>query len=893
MARRAAPASEPDADFDAFAARVREISALVLIGIGLYMLLALVSFRLPDPGAETIPRGVFNLGGSFGHTVASGLLLVFGKASWLLFLFLVGYGLSVFMGVRIERLVLKVLGVVVFTSMVSILLAGADGLAGASAQSPHGAGGRLGAVLSPRLAHAFGGPGRLMIVVFGALVALVLATEWLLSSLLRRGAGRVGTLVERARAMRPALAGVSEVDEEAPRPRRRRGRAATADADSDGDADSDSDEAGQGRVRGRRKNTAVATEPSDDVDAEEVTPVARGRRRVRLDESSDVAEGSQTETDEAEVDAEEESPPADADADADADTAAAAKSAPRRVAPRVLTRPKPPAPKKRALGVQPTLPFDTVYPFPPIDLFREREVDDDDANSQAIERNCEAIERKLGSFGIGTKVVHASSGPAVTQYELRLDEGIKVSRVASFEPDLAAALKAVSVRVVAPIPGKDTVGIEVPNEHRQMVFMRELIEIDRERPGMAIPLFLGKDVGGESLVEDLARMPHLLIAGTTGSGKSVCINAILLSILMTRSPKQVRMVLIDPKMVELQAYKNVPHLACDVVTNMKKAPGVLQWAVDEMERRYAMLSAAGVNHIASFNKLGQSELENRLQRPVKPDEVQLAYMVLVIDELADLMAVAQVEVEESIQRLAQKSRAVGLHVILATQRPSTDVITGVIKANLPCQIAFKVNRKIDSRVILDSNGAEKLLGHGDMLYVPPGANKLVRAQGAFVADSEIHKVVSFLEEKGQKPAFIPDLVQTKTGSQRGPKDKDDLYEKAVEVILGQQRGSATLLQRALAVGYTRATRLLELMEEDGLVGAFNGSKSRDVLMTLDEWKAREEAIAEELAAHDGADDAGAAGDEEAMAPAEDDGLDGDEWDEGPGDDETDGSEDED
>jgi S-DNA-T family DNA segregation ATPase FtsK/SpoIIIE len=345
-------------------------------------------------------------------------------------------------------------------------------------------------------------------------------------------------------------------------------------------------------------------------------------------------------------------------------------------------------------------------------------------------------------------------------------------------------------------------------------------------------------------------MPHLLIAGTTGSGKSVCINAILLSILMTRSPRQVRLILIDPKMVELQAYKAVPHLACDVVTNMKKAPGVLQWAVDEMERRYALFSAAGVNHIASFNKLGHKELESRLQRPLPAEEAQLAYMVLVIDELADLMAVAQSEVEESIQRLAQKSRAVGLHVILATQRPSTDVITGVIKANLPCQIAFKVNRKIDSRVILDANGAEKLLGHGDMLYVPPGANKLVRAQGAFVSDSEIQRVVQFLEDKGQRPAFLPDLVQTKTGSRRGPSERDDMYDKAVEVILGQQRGSATLLQRALAVGYTRATRLLELMEEDGLVGPFNGSKSRDVLLTLDDWRTREQAIAEELEALD-------------------------------------------
>jgi S-DNA-T family DNA segregation ATPase FtsK/SpoIIIE len=850
--KASAAAPSPSPEFEAFAARAREVVAIVLIGLGLYMLLALVSFRLPEPGSEVIPRGVHNLGGSFGFVVGSGLLLVFGKAAWLLFVFLIGYGVSLFLGMRIERLVLKVLGVIVFTAMVAILLAGADGLAGASAQSPHGAGGRLGAVLSPRLAHAFGGPGRLMIVIFGALVALVLATEWLISSLLRRSVGGVGVLVDRARTLRPAYAGVQEEVE-------------AADAEQDEPAR-------------RRRRAPRQAEADDDDAAEDTAEPVPPRTRVKLTPALSALDGEAL----AEPDG-DDGDDDEVDLSTDATAPAATKPiAPRRVlAPRAATRPKPPAPKKRGLGVQPTLPFDTVYPFPPIDLFREREPDDDDDNTAAIERNCEAIEKKLASFGLGAKVVHASTGPAVTQYELRLEEGIKVSRVVSFEADLAAALKAVSVRVVAPIPGKDTVGIEVPNEHRQLVFMRELMESDRERQGMAIPLFLGKDVGGEPLVEDLARMPHILIAGTTGSGKSVCINAILLSILMTRSPKQVRMVLIDPKMVELQAYKNVPHLACDVVTNMKKAPGVLQWAVDEMERRYAMLSASGVNHIASFNKLGQAELEKRWQRPAKPEEVQLAYMVLVIDELADLMAVAQVEVEESIQRLAQKSRAVGIHVILATQRPSTDVITGVIKANLPCQIAFKVNRKIDSRVILDSNGAEKLLGHGDMLYVPPGANKLVRAQGAFVSDAEIHKVVGYLEEKGQKPAFIPDLVQTKTGSKRGPRDKDDMYDKAVEVILGNQRGSATLLQRALAVGYTRATRLLELMEEDGLVGAFNGSKSRDVLMTLDEWKAREEAIADELAtADESLSEASPAYEPDSEASTEHDESDGDDGDQG-------------
>jgi len=285
---------------------------------------------------------------------------------------------------------------------------------------------------------------------------------------------------------------------------------------------------------------------------------------------------------------------------------------------------------------------------------------------------------------------------------------------------------------------------------------------------------------------------------------------------------------------------------------------VLQWAVDEMENRYALLSGAGVNHIRSYNRLGQLELQKRTKKDVEPDRVQLPYIVIVIDEFADLMNVAQNEVEESIQRLAQKSRAVGMHVILATQRPSSEVITGIIKANLPCQIAFKVNRRIDSRVILDANGAEKLLGYGDMLYVPPGGGVMMRAQGAFVAEDEMQAVVRFLEEQGQQPNFLPALVQTQSSSRQGMAERDALYREAVEVILGQQRGSATLLQRALSVGYTRATRLLEMMEEDGLVGAFVGSKSREVLLSLDEWKAREAAMAAELEAIDGEDAATAA-----------------------------------
>ncbi len=791
--------------------RAREVLALALCGVALYGMLCLATFRLRDLDGAIPSGGMQNLGGAVGYYLAWGFARALGLAGWIPFLLILVGALLLFLGRGIERLTVKVLGTIVFAAMIAILFAGGDGLAGVREATPHGAGGVFGAFVSPRLQAAFGGTGRLLLVGFGALVSFLMATEWMFSQLLvstvraadsiwRRVARRpapaavgpdVAELMERA-VSEPASPAVPEVEIKQRRSSRRRD-------ESDGETTADGAEVPS--VEGLPVSAVSPPEPGPAAQAA-TTPLERAEPR-----------------------------------------AAAVPAA----LPVVIQRPRPPRPKPRKKPAgQSTLPFDD-YPFPPIELFQEAVTSDLSATSEFLSRSGQAILGKLANFGIQAEIVAASVGPAVTQYELRLADSIRVNKIVGFESDLAAALKAVSVRVVAPIPGKDTIGIEVPNAERQKVFMRDLLEQFGRSESHAIPLYLGKDVAGNAIVEDLARMPHLLISGTTGSGKSVCINTILLSILMTRTPSQVKLILLDPKMVELQAYKRVPHLCCDVVTNMKKAPGVLQWAVDEMENRYALLSAAGQNHIRNYNRLGQQELAKRLQREPDPERVHLPYIVIVIDEFADLMNVAQNEVEDLIQRLAQKSRAVGMHVILATQRPSSEVITGIIKANLPCQIAFKVNRRIDSRVILDANGAEKLLGFGDMLYMPPGGGSLLRAQGTFVADDEMHAVVRFLEEHGQEPDFNPALVQTQTSSRPSIADSDERYREAVEIVLGQQRGSATLLQRALAVGYTRATRLLELMEEDGLVGPFVGSKSREVLMTLDEWKAREEQMAEAMA----------------------------------------------
>jgi S-DNA-T family DNA segregation ATPase FtsK/SpoIIIE len=793
--------------------RGREIRALLLVGACLYALLAIGTFTeapVTPPGeSAAIPReGLENAGGSFGYVISAGMLYVFGIAAYLPCLFVLLFGVIRLLGHQVGRLILKALGVVVLTALVATLVSPTQ--SATATEWPWGIGGKFGYNMSPKLFSAFGGSGRILILVFGVIIAFLLATEWAFSALVLRGYRSAARGVAKVRAFRSADDEDDEEEEE-------------EDEDED-EEEEDEDE----------------DEDDEEEDEEDEAPVPKKKRAAAGKKAKGRASGL-PETSKAPQ-------PGKVEGDTVPTAAVPVRPKPKRRTPVKINRPK------KVVTNHPSLPFDAVYPFPPIDLFQEPPPPDGVLSEEQVRKNAAAIERRLAAFKIESSVVGVSPGPAVTQYELRLAEGIKVSKIVSFEADLAGALKAVSVRVVAPIPGRDTVGIEVPNDSRQIVVLRELLESGVSTESFAIPLYLGRDVAGDPIIQDLAKMPHVLIAGTTGSGKSVCINTILLSILMTRTPNQVRLILIDPKMVELQIYAKVPHLACPVVTNMKKAPGVLNWAVEEMEKRYSMLSAARTNHISSYNKLGQEELSKRLGRSVPHGDVEIPYIVLVIDELADLMGVAAKDVEEYIQRLAQKSRAVGIHVILATQRPSTDVVTGVIKANLPCTIGFQVNRKVDSRVILDSNGAEKLLGHGDMLYIGPSSHSAQRAQGAFVSEEEIHRVVGYLESEGAQQAFIPDLVQTQTATRRKAKERDELYEQAVEIILGQQRGSATLLQRALSVGYTRATRLLELMEQDGLVGSHNGSKSREVYLTLEEWQVQEEAIAEELASSEGDED---------------------------------------
>jgi S-DNA-T family DNA segregation ATPase FtsK/SpoIIIE len=465
----------------------------------------------------------------------------------------------------------------------------------------------------------------------------------------------------------------------------------------------------------------------------------------------------------------------------------------------------------------------------------------------------QTLERTFQEFGLNIQVVEVDTGPVITQFELSLEAGLRLSKVSALADDLAIALRVPSVRVVAPIPGKNTVGVEVPNDKQVMVRLRELLEsCPQDRGEKRIPLYVGKDVSGRPLVVDMTKMPHLLIAGRTGTGKSVCLNALILSILMTRTPDEVKMLMIDPKMVELSPYRRVPHLMHPVITDMKKAEAVLAWAVDKMEERYDLLARAGVRHLDGYNKLGRDEILNRLGLdPDDPEDMleaeavpeKMPYIVIVADEMADMMMTSGKDVESHIIRLAQKSRAVGIHLVLATQKPTVDVITGLIKSNLPARISFQVASRTDSRVVLDEMGAERLLGNGDMLFLTPGTSNVIRAQGAYVSDEEVGTIVDFYS--AYEPQYSQELARLKVapaGGGKGGEDlggsdhRDELYEQAVEVVLREQMGSVSRLQRFLGIGYGRAARLIDYMAEDGLVGDYNGSKAREVLYTLEEWE---------------------------------------------------------
>ena len=488
------------------------------------------------------------------------------------------------------------------------------------------------------------------------------------------------------------------------------------------------------------------------------------------------------------------------------------------------------------------------YALPPLELLAEPEYSFAAVQGRVVKAKAAALEKLLAEFSVNAQVVTADTGPVVTMFELELGAGVKVSRIAALANDMARALGAGAVRVVAPMPGKHTIGIEVPNSEKEKVRIKDMMQLAGDRPtGMQIPLFLGKDSAGEALVSDLTEMPHLLIAGTTGSGKSVCINSIITGILLTKRPDEVKLILIDPKMVEMTLFNTVPHLMCPIVTETQRAVQILEWATVKMDERYALLAEARVKNIAEYNSLGAEEIINRFDPSNSEEEAKipkrLLYIVIVIDELADLMMTAAKEIEAYIVRLAQKSRAVGIHIVLATQRPQATVVTGLIKSNMPTRIGFRVAAKMDSRIILDQNGAETLLGEGDMLFLKPGTSDLVRAQGTFVDELEVRRIVKHLKEIAE-PQFHPELTQL---NQVDASDmvRDELFDDAVQIVLETKRGSVSLLQRRLSVGYARASRMIEMMAASGILGEYKGSQAREVTMTPEQWQRMRERMQRE------------------------------------------------
>jgi S-DNA-T family DNA segregation ATPase FtsK/SpoIIIE len=484
-------------------------------------------------------------------------------------------------------------------------------------------------------------------------------------------------------------------------------------------------------------------------------------------------------------------------------------------------------------------------PLPPLKLLDEATREGPQVGPETLEFTSRLIEKKLSDFGVAVKVLAAYPGPVITRYEVEPAVGVKGSQIVNLVKDLARALSVVSIRVVETIPGKSCMGLEIPNPHRQTVRLSEILGSEAYHAlHSPLALALGKDIAGNPVVADLARMPHLLVAGTTGSGKSVALNAMILSLLYKSELRQVRLILIDPKMLELSVYQDIPHLLAPVVTDMKHATNALSWCVAEMDRRYKLMNWLGVRNLSGFNhKIAEAEkqgrkledpftLESAEPQPLKP----LPHLVLVIDELADLMMVVGKKVEELIARLAQKARAAGIHLILATQRPSVDVITGLIKANIPTRIAFQVSSKVDSRTILDQSGAEALLGSGDMLYLPPGTGLPQRVHGAYVADNEVHKVVEHLKGLA-KPEYLDEVLEPAASEEAAPGgadepvgEKDPLYDQAVEIVIRTRRPSISLVQRHLRIGYNRAARLIEDMERAGMVSAMQSNGNREVLV---------------------------------------------------------------
>ena len=829
-------------------ARRDEIIGFSLVALALLVLLSLISYDRFDTGLYTSDPNPIrnNVVGIVGAYVAEGVLFPFGLAGFVLPAALAWWAWRVFFGEARNEFIVKLGGL-------GLLMIALTAVAGVYDIQWHSssfrAGGLIGYYLDSRAQLWFGPVGSRVLSVTIAFIGFLLTTDLLLFSMLRRFGNVLADMgiwtwrfTQRTAptAWQWTAVQVSAWRRSARRITARRPRGMLIHRVNTGPIGVTTGPT-DGLVTGPRARAGLpisglpdALPPARDVDPDGVQtqPSARIRRGLEsLTRSLQVAEEVAPAVDE----------PAALDRPVGDDAPTTAGPAPEESAQLDwLVAPKPaPKPKKRRKSRART----GAFALPSIELFSASKVSPAAPTRQQIELLASKLEHALDTFGIEAEVLNVVRGPTVTRFELRLAPGIKVSRVHSLCDDLALAMEVLRVRIEAPIPGRAAIGIEVPNEHRDEVRLRDVLEspafVNATSP---LTLALGKDISGEPVVIDLAAMPHLLIAGATGAGKTVCVNTLVASLLYRRRPEDVRLMLIDPKMVELSQYNGIPNLIWPVVTDAKDAGKYLKWLVREMEDRYAMLAKARTRNIAAYNALVDENLRDGLKPPEDEEDddghtptVRLPYIVTVIDELADLMMVSAKEVEDAIARLAQLARAVGIHLVLATQRPSVDVLTGVIKANFPARMSFAVRSKVDSRTILDSMGAERLIGHGDLLYLPAGQSRAVRVQGAFVSDEEIGALVAHLSTQGEPDYLDADVELTSDVGPGGAGDlvDDDLFPEAVRLVVTSGQASISMLQRRLRVGYARAARLIDMMELQRIVGPGEGSKPRELLVGLE------------------------------------------------------------
>ncbi|BCS33597.1 hypothetical protein TBR22_A28240 [Luteitalea sp. TBR-22] len=786
--------------------RASEALGVALFFGALLWFVALVSYTPGDPAwffYAGPPKQAANFAGSFGAFVAESSFQLLGYASFLVPVVLLVAGWHYFWCRTLPAGYTKSIGAVVLLLCLAALLGLAVGSPRAGDTSVP-AGGHLGAVLADLAVHYFNRAGGAIVILSTGLLGFILTTQVSLSALSSAAAEKVRARLTTWQEARKAAQEVRRREEQRREVMKKRlPNASPEDIDR--------------MIKGKGKPAATTPAPlQDPTEALEETPVAappEDRRRPRPRPGPT---------------------PAAPVASASPDPARVVKDLPA-IRPKVPSRPTPvsldepelKAPAERKPG---------AYTLPPLALLdppqAERKVDERELMDAARQ-----LQDKCREFSVEGDVVQILPGPVVTTYEFKPDAGVKYSKITGLSEDLSLAMRAESV-LIDRIPGRSTVGIQIPNPQREAISLRELLESEPYRKSPSkLAVALGKTIHGEPYVSDLATMPHLLIAGSTGTGKSVGLNAMLTSILYRATPDQVRFIMIDPKRLELGMYEDIPHLLTPVVVEPKLAANALRWAVREMEERYKTLAAFGVRNIEQFNRnlkaameAGEVRTDAKTGEPFKP----LPFVVVVIDELADLMMVASNEVEQSICRLAQMARAVGIHLILATQRPSVDVITGLIKANMPSRISFRVSSKVDSRTILDANGAEALLGKGDMLFLPPASSRVMRLHGAYISEQESARLASFLRKQGQ-PTYDRSITDEEKSGEAGGGgfDKDDLYDEAARIVVSSGQASISYLQRRLRIGFSRAARLVDMMEAEGLVSSGQGGKAREVLVDKD------------------------------------------------------------